>query len=434
MNLFEIELERMQKRVAKLKDSLEKDPNSKKLQSNLLLYEMDIATRKSQIKALQEGKPFFAPPGITPLLAFAMGFHPIAGIIPIPNITPEDTKKYFDDARGKGGGGDACDMSIMVFSQRDFVEAPDQTIDILHQTPCTVQYLAGLGRTYTGFAHSTEKCNYYYMDIGFEENEANLVHVTEQLREFIELAEKTVPGVKYDEAKLIELQAHDEAARKYNRETYEMLRNIPSPVGGKDAFWLTVPFVPGMYPDPVKAVEAARVRRDEVAERAEKGIPAVPGEKARLLWTTTRPFFMDVFQVLEKWKIVVPFFYSGPANYGAPIPRPKLREDRELTPLEKEAATYFTQLWCGRGDKWVDAMMWFAKDLKVDGIVNYCQRGATCVLGLKKLIEDRAEKELGIPVLQLEGAQFDDSYQDEAQITAKLDEFAQIVLDRKKAL
>jgi benzoyl-CoA reductase/2-hydroxyglutaryl-CoA dehydratase subunit BcrC/BadD/HgdB len=430
MNLFEIELDRMQKRVNKLRERIAKDPDSRKMESNLLLYEMDIEARKSQIKAYEEGKPFFSPPGITPLLAYAMGFHPIAGIIPIPNVTQEDAKKYLQDVREKGGVGDSCDMSI-VFSQRDFVDVPEQKLDILHQTPCTVQYLAGLARTYTGFAHSTQKCKYFTVDIGFEENEANLQHVTEQLREFIDVAEKSIPGVKYDEAKLMELQMYDEQARQYNRETYETLRNKPSPVGGRDAFWQTIPFAPGIYPNPEKAVEYAKARRDEMAERVQKGLVAIPGEKARILWTTTRPFFMDVFQVLEKWKIVVPFFFSGPANYGAPVPRSEFWKNRELSPLEKEAATYYTQLWCGKGDKWVQAMMWFAKDLQIDGIVNYCQRGATCVLGIKRLVEDAAEKE-GIPVLQLEGAQYDDTYQNEAAITERLDEFAQIVLDRKK--
>ena len=76
-------------------------------------------------------------------------------------------------------------------------------------------------------------------------------------------------------------------------------------------------------------------------------------------------------------------------------------------------------------------MIWIAKDLEVDAIVNYNMLGCTATLGLRKLVEEKAEKELGIPVLQLEGKQHDMSYANEATISAKLDEFAQMCLSRK---
>ncbi len=46
-------------------------------------------------------------------------------------------------------------------------------------------------------------------------------------------------------------------------------------------------------------------------------------------------------------------------------------------------------------------------------------------------MEDKAEKELGIPTLQLEGKQWDTNYANEATLTAHLEEFAQMCLDQK---
>ena len=76
-------------------------------------------------------------------------------------------------------------------------------------------------------------------------------------------------------------------------------------------------------------------------------------------------------------------------------------------------------------------MMWICKDLKIDAIVNYNMLGCAATLGLKNLVAERAEKELGIPVLQLEGRQWDDTYASAAALTAKLDDFAQMCLIRK---
>ena len=66
-----------------------------------------------------------------------------------------------------------------------------------------------------------------------------------------------------------------------------------------------------------------------------------------------------------------------------------------------------------------------------DAIINYNQLGCCAVLGLNKMIEDAAEKELGIPTLQLPGKKWDSSYANEAAITTKLDEFAQMCLSMK---
>ncbi len=432
MNIFEIELERMQKRVKKLEESLATDPDPRKLKTNKLLYELDIDARKAQLEAYREGKPFTGAGGMSGgLLAQAMGFVPGDGIMmAVTNIPQGEALKYFDEVRAKGMVADCCDMSVMVYSQMDHVERPRGRVAIIAQKPCTVQGLASLYRTYTGYAIASDETAYFHLDIPFEESEAALEHVTNQLRDYIELCEKLVPGVKYDEDKLAELQHYDDEAHGYYKEIYEMLKHRPCPLAGRDAFWQTVPNVPGIFPNPAKGVEYAKARRDEVAERIEKGIAAVPGEKARVMWTVTRPFFMDNFEVLEKWGIIVPVFYAGPTHLNVPMPENRYWGNRELSPLEREAAAMSNHLWSGTGAKWVDPMIWIARDLGVQGIVNYCQRGATCTLGLKKLVEDRAEKELGIPVLQLEGAQYDSTYASEATITAKLDEYAELVLSQ----
>jgi len=419
----------MRKRVKKLEERLANNPDPTRLKSNKLLYELEIEKFEAQLEAYKQGKLFGF---ITGLLGQAMGITPADYGLYVPQ---ESAMNWFNEVRSKGQVGDACDMSIIIWARQDHIETPFDRFAYITSNPCTVQYLASLQYMYRYKENVNKDLFTYYMDVGIEENDANLEHVVDQLHEMIELLEKRFPGYKYDEDKLKELQAYEEKALVYYKEIYEMQRHKPAPLGGRDAFWqFGQPGVTGIWPNPARAVEYAKARRDEIAERIEKGIFAVPNERARVVWTVTRPFFMDNFKPLEKWGIVVPLFYEGLTNVRVPLPNKNYYGSRKLTPLEKEAAAPLRELWYGKGDKWVDPLVWICRDLQIDGVINYCQRGATCTLGLKKTVEDRLEKELGIPTLQLEGTEWDNNYRNEAEITAELDDFAQLLLSRKGLL
>ncbi len=302
----------------------------------------------------------------------------------------------------------------------------DIGLTIYDQRACIPGWLTGVYRSYV---RSKPR---YYLDLAFEETEANLKHIVDQLHEYIEICEKKFPRyIKYDEGRLIELQAIEDEVDGYYKEIYTMQKHKPSPLAGKEAFRQSGPTPPGMYPDPHRAIEYARARRDEIAERLEKGIAAVPDEKLRMMWAVTRPWFMDPFPVLEKRGAAVLVHLWGSTHYHIPIPQRVYWGDRQLSPLEKVAAKASSLLWSGTGVRWLDNMMWIAKDLQLDAIINYNMLGCTATLGLKKLVEERAEHELGISVLQLEGKQWDSNYASEATINAKLDEFAQMCLSKK---
>ncbi len=417
MNTYEDAVIRLQKRIKKMVE----DPDPTKLKSNKLLYEMQLETAKAQLEAWRQGKAFSNGPGLRGgLLARAMGFVPTGGGVGV--FGTMESQKYLELARTWGLPVDSsCDMTSIPFAmaQTGYTPIEDVAICAGGCTPTMMSRIFTL-HTNTTFNH--------YIDIGFEDNEANLEHVTNQLGEFIELAEKKFPGIKYDEDRLIELQAIQEACRGYSQEMYQMLKRRPSPIAGTDAFRLSSSGGGPSYPEPLKGLEYMRVQRDEMAERVEKGIAAVPGEKLRMLWTVTRPLFMDPFPILAKRKIAVILFYMGLVNVNLGLPRTAYWGGRKLTPLEKVAADLICDLATGAGSRWVNAMIWICRDLQIDAIINYCMLGCTASLGLRKLVEDAAEKELGIPTLQLEGKIWDSSYASEATITARLDEFAQMCL------
>jgi hypothetical protein len=414
MNFYEEYLLKLERRARKL----EENPEMGRLKSNKLRYEISIENTREQLEAWKQGKPFSDGGGFTAgNLVKAMGFTPSGGVTTgLQTLQPQ---KYLEHASAMGLPVESsCDMTMVPFAMMECGDVPMEDLAICDQHACTPMMLRGI------HVANTSKTATFFIDIPFEQNYDSIKYVAAQLVEFIKYAEKNFPGIKYDESKLIESQTYMEEGRKYTDEIYTMLRNRPCPIGGLDAF-------SGGEGTSKKGVEYLKMRRDEVAERVAKKFGAVENEKLRMLWAVTRPFFMNPFRVLAKWGVVVPLHYSGPVAMHAPLPARHFYGDRKLTPLEKVAANVLLDQWGHRGDRWVNDMIWVCRDLHIDAVINYNMLGCTATLGLKKLVEDSLEKELGIPTLQLEGKQWDTNYASEALLTAKLDEFAQMCLAQK---
>jgi benzoyl-CoA reductase/2-hydroxyglutaryl-CoA dehydratase subunit BcrC/BadD/HgdB len=415
MNFYEEYIIKLQKRIKRI----DEDPDPTKLKSNKLRYEIELEKTQMQLDAWREGRPFSDGGSQTAAnLALAMGFAPGSSVGPA--MQTANPQKYFDRARAIGLPVEkSCDMTMMPFAMIECGDVPREDAAICDAHCCTPMMLRGIY-----VAHSSKTMT-YYIDRGVEENEATLKYVTDQLGEFIEWAEKMFPGViRYDEDKLIEMQSYTEASIPILNEISEMIKHKPSPVSGRGGGG-------GFGAQNAKGLELLRTRRDEIAERIEKGIAAVPGEKLRVIWAgVTNPIFMDPYKVLAKWGISTPLGLGGDPSgrTGGGI---GFWGGRKLTPLEKVAARSMGDYRGGLGSVYVDEIVRSARNLQADAVIHYNMRGCTAALGLKKMLEDCLEKELGIPTLQLEGAQWDASYASEAQITSKLDEFAQMLLSLK---
>ncbi len=415
MNFYEADIIRLRKKITEI----DQNPDPLKLKSYKIRYNRQIELRKEQLEAWQQGAPFIDVGFHLKRLGYAMGFNHISrGAIIKQNPEPE---KYLEKAREMGLPADSsCDSVYMVAAMVEARDIPVESIVVCKQYACTPEVMQKIF-----IAHRGERLAYCF-DSPFEETEVNLEYLVDQLRAFIEFAEKKFPGViKYDEDKLSELQARDEAAWGYYHEIFQMLKHKPSPIAGDDVSYTHGGDFTSRDPEYVRAL------RDEVAERVAKGIAAVPGEKLRMIWTVQNIEFMDVYKVLAKHKIAVIFQYNGSSRYYFPGPNPVYYGGRKLTPLEKEAADGLKYMYGGSGPTFVNNMIWLCRELKVDAIINHNLLGCTAVLGLKRMIEEQAEKELGIPTLQLEGKIWDQSYASEATITAKLDEFAQMCLSQR---
>jgi len=71
------------------------------------------------------------------------------------------------------------------------------------------------------------------------------------------------------------------------------------------------------------------------------------------------------------------------------------------------------------------------RDQKIDALVHYQLYGCPNLLGSSRILADRAERELGIPSLQVEGWQLDTEKLNLDEFYGRLEDFIALCLVRK---
>ncbi len=205
MNVHEFHIERLRNQIKRI----EEDPDPTKLKSNKLLYEMQLETHLAQIEAEHQGRPQSASGILNQALGFATRGE-VAQDMSRQTFMP----KFLEAARIKGLPVDSsCDMVMYQLALKEAGESIAEVGFPICQIACNSFWMADLYRSHT------HELPMYYLDRGFQQNEASIKHHVNQLREYIRLCEKKFPGIiKYDEDKLIELQYYKDAAENLFKE------------------------------------------------------------------------------------------------------------------------------------------------------------------------------------------------------------------------
>ena len=422
MNYFEVEYAKLARRVKKIREN----PDPTKLRATGLLYELEMELRAHEMDAWKEGRPFCVGSGI-PALITSMGFEYLSITAEADRVT--NAAKYFDIVRAHGYPDHHCDRTIIGVGMVLAKDIPVPAMTVVLNNGCDPMMLLGhtVGQFYS------PNCFCIDIDAAHDKpSERLLAYTTQQLGEFIEFCESRVPGIRYNEDRMLELIEMEKKARDYLRDIYELRKRSPCPISGQDVFRL--PRGPSQFPHPEKVVEYYRVLHDEIAERVEKGQGVVKEEKARIMWTITAPFFADVFKVLEAQGASVVHFQNG-GSARAFGKKGYYGDDneygRKLTPLEDQARVLTLGSWAGLANLWVDDTIYFCKELGIDGIVNFEQWGCVAAVLTRKVLQDRVEKELGIPNLFIEGRNLDNSTFNMRDFQERMEHFVQICIERK---
>lgn len=423
MTWLEKEIDRNQKRL----DRIESDPDPRMLKSNKLLYEMELDLRKAQLEAWQSGSKPLANSEYATILINAMGF------LGLDLMSAADRTRlasdYFDIIRENQFPDSACDRTIVCLAMCINKDFPPPDIVLAHNTACHMELMSfkAIGEHF--------EAPVFTLNAGLGASEDTLEFVVDQLGEFIEFAEARIPGVRYDEERMVELLEVESRSLDYLREINELRSHVPCLMSGQDAFRL--PRFSSYYPDPHRALKYFEAWRDEMMERAEKGIGALEEEKLRLLWVVTGPFYFNPFRVLAERGVAVPALQFGWMTRIFGIKYNNFGDEteygRKLSPLEEQARFLNSNSWGVLGETWVVDTLDACRNLKVDGMVYYSQIGCTASAGLGRVVAERAEKELDIPTLIMEGRQLDAHFKSQEECEEELNTFVDLCLSRKGA-
>ena len=424
MNLgfFREEVSRYERRVKKIREN----PDPTKPKSNILYYELERDARKAQIEAWEKGVPF-ATGLYPPVILRAMGFEVFDGVMAADRTHGERAAKYFNDVRKFGLPEAVCDRTSIVIPMVLNEDCPKPSFIVSCNWECEN---IPLGNNY--LAHHLD-IPLYYLDVPFDRDDYSLDYVTDQFGELIEFAENNVPGVKYQEEKLIELQEYEKEWHDCYKEIYELRKRTPCPIAGREAF--REPRWPCLYPEPARMVEYMKAYRDDLFEMADKGISAVAEEKLRVMWAISGPFYADPFKFLEERGVSIPYWHIGAGSRISGCVYPYYGDEteygRKLTPLEEEARIINCSAWGGLGDRWIEDTLFICRDLKIDAIIYFQQWGCTVSHNLGRIVADSAETELGIPTLLVEGRMLIEETFDRRQFEERLGDFVDLCIEQK---
>ncbi len=263
-----------------------------------------------------------------------------------------------------------------------------------------------------------------------------IAYIVGQMHDGIEWLEKTT-GRTYDDEKLIQAVYNHCRSSSLWAEVCALNKAIPAPLDEKSMYSLYV--LGTLHKSSQVVADFTEELRDELKNRVERGIAAVPNERCRVMSDTQPPWaFLKVFRYLEEYGCVsIGSLYTfgligqwevkGDGNWGA-----------RTTPQEKgvELATRDQALWTLaewelKKPEWQhfyspeaksEMMVRIAKEWNLDGVMLHYNRGCEGLsLGIA---ENRlALIKAGFPVMVFEGNMGDEREFDEAQTINRIDAF-----------
>jgi len=267
-------------------------------------------------------------------------------------------------------------------------------------------------------------------------NENKINYLVGQMQDGIEWLKK-ITGREYDDQKLIDAVNNECRATSVWAEICNLNKAIPAPLDEKTMFSL---YVLGTLNKHSKEVaDFYEELRDEVQERVDNGIAAIPNERCRLMSDTQPPWgFLKVFRYLEEFgALSVGSLYTfgligiwevKPDGTWGPRTTP---EQQGIEIKDRDQALRIYADWNLSKPEWqhfysthlkTDMMVRIAKEWSLDGVMLHYNRGCE---GLSVgIAENRLGLiEAGFPVMTFEGNMGDEREFDVTKTMARIDAF-----------
>ncbi len=209
-------------------------------------------------------------------------------------------------------------------------------------------------------------------------------------------------------------------ARAHFLEAMRLRRSIPSPIRGREMIDNAAIIANTWGTEGI--VEIYRQLADEIRERVRQGMPAVEGERFRILWRHLRPYFDDeVFDYLELEKKAVVVYEEINHVYWD--------EMDPADPFRSLARKVLSNPSIGPMRRWVEKTVQVAKEFRIDGIIAVNQWGCRYLDSPSQYTKTVLRSE-GIPALVLDLDLIDRRNYSEGQARTRIDAFVELLENR----
>ncbi len=413
----------------------------KALKSSLVSAQLQKKLYAEQSKAREEGKLICWLP---------VGSGSLGTVVRAMDIVPVFADNYSTVCSAKQLGGQLCEIaeakgystSLCSYFRINmgyleggkeslpmpFGGLPDPDILICYRHACFLycKWWSLLGRRFN------KPC--YNIDFPFirsraEEKDPDYLkyHIT-RIKECISFLEEHT-GRKMDYDRLKENLRGLHKSWQYFLEVQNMRKNIPCPAGAEDIMGQVAPLV--LLGGTAETVDYFKGLRDEVKERVENKVGAIPEEKYRIIYSHLPPWYsVGFFNYLHKFDAVC-VWEEYPTDFHPQWDVDKFDPEKPLEFLAKQLL-YALVPKLGTKDRY-NAFFQAVKDYKADGVILVNCLGCRIPGAGMALFADRVREELGIPctpVLDID--QTDPRGYNDAMIKGRIDAFMEMVEQSKK--
>ena len=262
----------------------------------------------------------------------------------------------------------------------------------------------------------------FYLDRPYKNTEEGMQYYIRELEELVHFLEN-LTGRKMDWDRLSEVMEDTRRSTEVFREICELRKAVPSPMRNQHMIeMIMTQILMSGSPELVTFYEAIR---DQVKEAVEKGEGVCEEEKHRLLTFFYYPAYL--------WKLL----NAMQTEYGAVIvAEPHLSPWAEgeidpAKPLESLARKAFALYDTGPLQPFVDRVLRQAEEYKADGAIYWAHIGCRQTCATIRIIKEVLMEKVGIPTLVIDCDLGDPTYASGESMKDKLEEFFELLDERK---
>lgn len=233
----------------------------------------------------------------------------------------------------------------------------------------------------------------FWLNMPYRDDDETIQYFKEELWDMVEFTEKHA-GLKYNEEALREMQENTRVCEEYFQKIHQFRNRVPTPIRSREAF---ASLGPRMTSEGRPLItEFMKTQYEEIVQRVENGVAAIPEERHRVVVSGAVPFWcMKLFDWLEEefGAVIV-------VDYMNAFPREQIGDTSD--PLDCLARKAIRTNFGGRvnftpSPPHAAAMARIAKECQADSALFFAHFGCRQTCGQFRIVTEALKEIAGIP-------------------------------------